>query len=326
VFSWRLDPGLWDNKTMEVGLHHLAYYLPQEIVGLEDLLRMKVLREEEVSLYRDILGVEAIHRSENETAAEIAVKVAQQALEESGIGPQAINAVIYHYTIYLSAVAKAMDPIQKIQYELGLNKAIGYSIWGEGCSSVITALRSARNMIRSGSAETVLVVGADSLTDSRRRQIPGITIQGDGGSAVILQKNCATNRIVEIASRNEGSFYNILNIGSEEEERYNWFFYMGTVRLVNKIIHRAGLSLEDISLIIPHNINSSSWARIARLLRVERTKIYEDNILSHGHAFGADIVINLADAIRQGRIRRGEYALMLSAGLGGSWGGLIIQH
>jgi 3-oxoacyl-[acyl-carrier-protein] synthase III len=311
---------------MQIGLQHLSYYLPQEIVGLEALVRMNILREEEICLYRDVLGVEVIHRSERETAANIAVKVAQQALEESGISPQAIDAVIYYHTIYLSAVAKGMDPIQKIQCELGLDKAIGCSIWGQGCASGITALRVARDMIRSGSAETVLIVGADSLTDSHKRQIHGITIQGDGGSAVIVQRDCTTNRIVEILSRDEGSFYKIANTTSEEEERYNWFFYMGTVRLVNKIIQRGSLSLEEISLIIPHNINTSSWARIANLLKVDQAKIYKDNIPLHGHVFGSDIVINLADAIRQGRIRRGEYALLLSAGLGASWGGLIVQH
>jgi len=219
-----------------------------------------------------------------------------------------------------------IDPVHKIRYELGLSRAIGFSVWGQGCASITTAIRVAWDMILSGSAETIMVVGADCLIGSRKRQIERVTVQGDGGSAVIVRRNWTTNRLVEISSQDEGCFFQPEHLGKEQRERYDWVYFLATTRIAQKTLRQARLTLDDISLIVPHNINAASWTRILGFLKCSEEKFFGENIRRHGHAFGSDIIVNLADAITRGRLRPGEYALLLTAGLGASWGCLIIQH
>ena len=314
-------------EVPQVGLYHLCYYLPSDPVNLEHLVEMKVLTPEKLMLYRLSRGLNVIHISEKETASDIAVKVAAQALDESESDPLSIDAVIFFNSMYNAKIARE-DVVQRIRYELGLKRAIGFSIWGQACSSITTAIRVARDMILAGSAESVMVVGADSLIGARRRELEGITLMGDGGSAMIVKKNCATNRLVQIASHDEGSFYRYRGATGQdaEGERYTLLYFIVISRIVQKVLKNAKLKLSDISVIIPHNINLSSWEVVLKTLGCDEQKLFSKNICRHGHAFGSDVVVNMVDAIREGRLREGEYALLLTAGLGACWGSIIIQR
>jgi 3-oxoacyl-[acyl-carrier-protein] synthase III len=314
-------------EAPHVGIRHLCYYLPPNPVDLERLVEMKVLTPEKLLLYRLSRGLNVIHISETETASDIAVRVAAQALGESGTDPLSIDAVIFFNSVYNAKIDRE-DVVQRIRYELGLKRAFGFSIWGQTCASITTAIRVARDMIWAGSAESVMVVGADSLIGTKRREVEGITLMGDGGSAMIMKKDCATNRLVGVANHDEGSFYQYRGeIGQEGDgERYTMLYFIVTLRIVQKALKGAKLKLDDISVIIPHNINTSSWEMVLSMLNCDERKLYGENICRRGHAFGSDVVVNMVDAIREGRLREGEYALLLTAGMGACWGSIIIQH
>src|SRR5262249_37645400 len=174
----------------------VTYYLPGEAVDLDELVRMKVLEPDQMMLFRESRGVHALHLAGSETAGDIAVKVARQALEESQTDPKGIDAVIHFHSVY-NARIDAIPPAQRVRFELGLDNALGFSLSGQACTSVTSAVRIARSMILAGTAETVLLVGADSLMSSRKRQVGGITLMGDGGSAALVRKDCDTNRLLE---------------------------------------------------------------------------------------------------------------------------------
>ena len=308
-----------------VGLRQISYYVPEPAVGLEALVGQQVLTPDQLTLYRESRGLRVIHLSEDESASDIAVKVAAKALREGAIDPLAIDAVIYFHSMY-NAKIMASDTSRRIREELGLRRAVGWSVWGQACTSINSALRVARDMIRSGSAEQVLVVGADSLKETRRRAIQGITLMGDGGAAAVVSKGWPRNRIVALANFDEGSFFRYQSIMEEDSDRYTMLYFIVTARIAIKTLQQAGLGLEQMELIIPHNINWSSWELVLNMLRCDRRKLYGDNIQRRGHVFGADVLVNLADAIGEGRLREGEYALLLTAGMGACWGSLIIQH
>jgi 3-oxoacyl-[acyl-carrier-protein] synthase-3 len=181
-------------------------------------------------------------------------------------------------------------------------------------------------MLSTRSAKTVLLVGADNYLGSKRRELEGITLLGDGSSAVIIKSVCDTNRLIAISTFNEGSFYKGYYCDTPEKERFNLLYFLATTRIIQKTLHEAKLTMDDISVIIPHNINVSSWSRILKILKCDEKKFFSDNISQTGHVFGSDLVVNLTDAVSKGRIAKGEYALLVTAGLGAAWGCAIIQH
>jgi 3-oxoacyl-[acyl-carrier-protein] synthase-3 len=312
-------------EHIPVGLPYLSYYLPPEVVSIEQLAKQMSMPDEEVRLYRDVHGLEFVHIAQGETTGDMAVKASRQVLEDNEIDPESVDAVIMFYTAFTTSL-EPNTVVGRIQRELGLKRAIGFSIWEQYCASIITAMRVAQAMIRTSEARTILLVGADCFFGSTNRAIDGITIQGEGSSAIIVKGDCATNRLVAITSHVDGSFYRTSGCTPEDLERFNLVYFLATTRIIQRTLKKSNLTLDDISLIIPHNINLSSWDRVLAMLKCDKGKLFAENVKKHGHVFGSDIVINLHDAINSSNLRKGEYALLVTAGLGASWGCAIIQH
>ena len=311
--------------TVSASLSHLSYYLPPGIITVDELAERLHLSPEKLNLYKEVHGLRVIHTADGETAADLVIKAGGRLLVETGIDPLEVDAVILYHTMYLTS----MEPtslVGHVQHELGLRHAIGFSIWEQYCASIITAIRVAQSMLRAGSARNVLLLGTDCFFGSLIREIDGITLQGEAGSAVLMTGGGERNRIVALSSYTDGSLYKGVHCSPEEYERFNLIYFLSTTRIIQRTLKKAGLTLEDISVIIPHNINLSSWARILSILKCDERKLYADNIQRHGHVFGTDLVMNLSDAVASGRLREGEYALLVTAGMGANWGCAVIRH
>lgn len=81
-------------------------------------------------------------------------------------------------------------------------------------------------------------------------------------------------------------------------------------------IKKANVTLDDIRLILPHNVNYPTWNKIARALSVSIDKIYLDAIPRFGHCFNSDGFLNLVFAENERRINHGDYYLMAGCGIG----------
>ena len=305
------------------GISHLSYYLPSERVDIDEAATRLNLTEEQLRLYKTIRRLKYVRLS-TESAEEMAITVGRKALADSGLEPTQIDAVVFFHSVYNIGLAPR-GFVGRLQHELGLNRALGLSVTGQGCATVNSAIRVSRNMILAGSAETVLILGADGLQDSQQRVLDGITLVGDGASAIIMRKDCATNRLVEISSFDEGYFHCVEDWTKEDRDNFDLVYVIATVRLVHRTLRRANLSLSEIALLVPHNVNYSSWDRILALLDFNTERFFGENIALNGHAYGTDIIVNLADAIEAKRIQPGEYAMLMSAGIG-TLGCTIIQH
>jgi len=176
-----------------------------------------------------------------------------------------------------------------------------------------------------GSAETTLVIGADALQDSRSRELYGISIVGDGASAIVMRKGGENNRLIEIGSFDEGYFHSITDWTAVDRENFDLVYMVASIRLVHRTLRRADITLDQIKTLIPHNVNHSSWDRILTFLDFPPEKFFGENIRRNGHAYGTDILVNLADAIQAKRIQPGDYAMIMSAGMG-TLGCIIMQR
>jgi 3-oxoacyl-[acyl-carrier-protein] synthase-3 len=308
-----------------VGIYHSSYYLAPRVMSIDELGAALNLPEKRVKTYKEARGLGFVHVADGETTTDIALKVARTAIAESGVAPEEIDAVVFCHSLYNTA----LDPVSsvgKIQHALGMTRSIGFSISQQYCASIIMGLRAARNMILSGSADTAMVVCADCLLDSKAREIKHIGMMSDGGGAVILKKGWERNRLLAITNHVQGSFYDYLTWSKEDYERYDMVYFLATARTILRTLRSAGLTLDDLSLLVPHNTNMSSWVRVLSMLNLDEKRFFGDNIWRHSHSCGADIIVNFMDAIKAGRLQPGGYALLAAAGLGACWGCALIQH
>jgi 3-oxoacyl-[acyl-carrier-protein] synthase III len=317
------SPSETDEKPV-VGIYHSSYYLAPRVMSIDEVAVMMNLSEN-VKIYKHGRGLEFVHVTDGETTTDMAVKAARKVLAESETAPEEIDAVVFCHSFYNTT----LDPVSsvgEVQYALGLTKSIGFSISHQYCASIVMAIRAARNMILAGSAKMVMVVCADCLQESKAREIRQIGIMSDGAGAIILKKGCERNRLLAIMNHVQGSFYNYPSWQREDYERYDLAYFLATTRTIIRTLSSAGLTIEDLNLLIPHNTNMSSWLRVLAMLKLNKQRFFSDNIRRHSHACGADIIINLSDAIEVGRLRTGDYALLVTAGLGACWGCVLIQH
>jgi 3-oxoacyl-[acyl-carrier-protein] synthase-3 len=308
-----------------VSLTHMSYYLPPNPITVDSYGESMGFSPEKRARYKDVHGLDVIHISRGQTPFELAVQAARSVLEKSKMPPESIDTVIVHHTFF----ALSFEPrtlVGQLQHALGLSRAIGFSISGQACASVIAAMITARNTIQAGSAKTVLVVSTDSFLGSQlAREIDDTTLQGEGASAVIIEAGSGRNELRHVCNFVNGSSFRGMAADRKEKERFRLSYFLGCVRIIRETLSRAQLSLDEVKLVVPHNVNRSSWTFILPNLRCGTEKLFTKNIRRRGHVCSSDLIINLSDALEEHELRRGDYVLLTTAGLGAGWGSALIR-
>jgi 3-oxoacyl-[acyl-carrier-protein] synthase III len=313
------------NDPVAIGIAATSYYLPPKELSIEELGDKVGMTAERRQKYRQVHGLRSVRVCDGEDAADLAVKAAGQLIEKQQLDPDEVDIVIAYHTLYITSL-EPRTLVGEIQHRLGLKRSVGLSISGQYCASIISALRVARGLIVSGAAKNVLLIGVDSFAGSLKREIDDITLQGEGATAALVRKDCRTKRILALSNTVEGSLFRGISCTTEENERFNLLYFLASQRIVRSTLKSLCLTLDDIRLIIPHNINYSSWFRLLDQLKCPRDKFYGENIHRYGHICGSDLMINLSDITAQGLLKSGDYAMLLVVGLGASWACAIIEY
>jgi 3-oxoacyl-[acyl-carrier-protein] synthase-3 len=211
------------------------------------------------------------------------------------------------------------------------------------CSGFVYGLVVGTNMIRGGTNNTVLLIGAEKLhyvTDFTDRTT--CVLFGDGAGAVVLEP---TNEPVGLLSSEigmDGSVGHILATprdGTAGDRRQldpkesgitmegPEVFRRAVTTMSDsaaRAIKNAGLSLEDIDILIPHQANVRIIDATARRLGVDESKVFV-NIQSYGNTSAATIPVALSEALDQGRIKPGDNVAFTAFGGGLSWGSAIYR-
>lgn len=211
------------------------------------------------------------------------------------------------------------------------------------CSGFVYSLVVATNMIKAGTHRTVLVVGAEKLhfhLDFTDRST--CVLFGDGAGAVVLE---ATDKEVGVLSTElgmDGSAAAILCIPRDgtsgdrdypkpEESRFDMdgpdLFRRAVVRMGEasaRVIEQAGLTLDQVDLLIPHQANVRIIDATARRLGLDPAKVFV-NIGSYGNTSAATIPVALTEAVEQGRIKPGDNVVFTAFGAGLSWAAAVVK-
>jgi 3-oxoacyl-[acyl-carrier-protein] synthase III len=306
------------------GIRAVTYHLPPAL-SLEEWAQRTGVPQGALDQYQDTLGLRVVHAANGETPIDRAARAVEELLDAEQIHPESIDALIIYHSLYFLA----MEPrtfAGQLRQRIGARRALSFSVSGQHCASAMAALRVARNMIAAGNARTVLLVSCDSFLGSLRREIPGITVMGEAASAAILQAGWETNRILTISTHVEGALYKGLTGPAKDDERFRLMYYLASRRLIRKTLQSLSLKIEDIRVIIPHNINWPSWEGILSGIKYPPERFFGDNIDRCGHVLSSDLIVNLTDAIRLGRIQKGDLVMMFTVGLGAVWGCSVLQH
>lgn len=324
----------------QAGIHSIAEYLPASVATVGELHERGLLRGSPDTLRS--FGFDTVHLAGEESNIDMAIAAAESVLEETDIDRDEIGMILYaaalnssstlwdgndgspHGTVLqLDGVPDLFKyPASLLQSELDLPNASVVGINQIGCASIFAALRMARALIvAEDDLKAVLCVSADKFPAGRHRDL-AYNLVSDGACATVVRRGGGRNRIVECTQVTKGALWD-----SEEIENEIIAAYFPTATaLVERTLAKAGLKMDDISLVIPHNVSLRSWEILGRLIGCPADRIYTENIARVGHTIASDNLLNLRRATERGLIKKGDYLMLFTFGYGSNWACMIVQH
>lgn len=279
---------------------------------------------------------------EEETTARLGLFAAKQALAITDILPQEIDLIIV-----ATSTPENIFPstASLIQHWLGAKNAGAFDL-SAACSGFVYGVDMAAQAIRSGSIQTALVIGSETMSRVLDWQDRGTCILfGDGAGAVVLQARDTSGGILASVLRSDGSGYDLLGLptyggievrtteGLKDPKLHKMFMsgsevFKFATRVIGESIKQAleevGITLKDVRLIIPHQANERIIQAAARSLNLS-DDLFMSNLAHYGNTSAASIPIALYEAVEQRRINVGDYIIFVGFGGGLTWATTVVQ-
>jgi len=273
--------------------------------------------------------------------AEMGARASRIAMERAGVTPGELDSIVVATATpdrLLPATACDMQAL------LGANNAAAFDI-SAACSGFIYALTVAEGLIAAGRAEIVLVVSTEKMSgivDWEDRST--CVLFGDGAGAAIVKRSTNGRGLLSSYLRSDGTLAELLfrpagGVLAPFDETVlrdrthlvrmaGREVFRAAVRSMaeaaDQALMRAGLTAEDIDLLVPHQANVRIIEATARYANVPMEKVFV-NVDRFGNMSSATVPIALDEAVEQGRIRPGSNVLMVAFGAGFTWASAVLR-
>ncbi len=314
-------------------------YLPSKILTNADLEKMVDTTDEWI-VQRS--GIRQRHiAAEGETTADMAVRAARKAIESSGLEPGQINGIIVATTTPDTTFPSVAV---KVQQTLGIPPCPAFDVQAV-CSGFVYAVSTANAFIRTGLASRILVIGAEkmsSILDWKDRST--CVLFADGAGAIVLEGRDAPDEeglegqgIHSTHLYADGTGKDLLytdggpsstgSAGYIRMEGKEVFKYAVTYlsEIVAEVLAKNNIASDKIDWLVPHQANIRIIESTAKKLGMKMDKVVV-TIDRHGNTSAASIPLALDEAVRDGRIKRGQMILIEAMGGGLTWGAALIRY
>jgi len=307
---------------MGITLQGLGYYVPEDVLTNFDLERMVDTSDEWIVTRT---GIKERRIAKKESLLDMAEKASRMALDMAKVSPQEIDAIVLAtLTPELGFPASAC----LLQGKLECKSGFAFDI-SAACSGFLYGLEVARGLIQGNGLKRVLLVGAEKLSDIVNWQDRSTCVLfGDGAGAVVVSDE-GEGEILASVMRSDGNAWEILYaercgyINMKGRELFK-LAVKSMEEVCLEVLQRAGLSVEQIDLFVPHQANIRIMEALAERLNLSMEKVYS-NIHKYGNTSAASIPIALTEAYLEGRLKRGDLVLMTAMGGGLTWGAMLIR-
>ena len=326
-----------DGRRIHARIAGTGSYLPEKVLTNKDLATLVDTSDEWITART---GIRERHvAAEGELTSDLALHASRHALEAAGIDASEIDLIIVGTTtpdlIFPSTACI-------LQHKLGIAGCPAFDV-NAACSGFIYALTVADQFIQSGAAKTALVVGAETLTRMLDWTDRGTCVLfGDGAGAVVLKADNETG-ILSTHMHADGSKKELLwnpvgvSTGFKPEEHNAGVRVLMTgnevfkhaVKALDSVVDEAlranGLSREELDWLVPHQANLRIIEATAKRLAMpmERVIVTVDR---HGNTSSGSVPLALDEAVRSGRIQRGQLVLLEAFGGGFTWGSALLRY
>lgn len=311
-------------------------YLPARVMTNADLAEI-VDTSDEWIVARS--GIRQRHiAADGETTGDLAEAAARDALKHAGLQPDDIDLIVLATATPDNTFPATATAVQS---RLGIRHGAAFDVQAV-CSGFIYALATADNFLKAGQFRRALVIGAETFSrilDWEDRTT--CVLFGDGAGAIVLEAmegegTSADRGILTSHLHADGCHHDLLYVdgGPSSTQSVGHLrmsgkevFRHAVVNLsavINEALEATGLQADDIDWVIPHQANKRILDGTAKKLKLDPSKVVV-TVDRHGNTSAASVPLALTEAVRDGRIQRGQLLLLEAMGGGFTWGSALVR-
>ena len=314
-------------------------WLPERVVTNVDLEKELDTSDEWI---RERTGIVERRIADDDVgAADMGANAARIAMERAGVHPGEVDVIVVSTATPDRLLPSTAVDVQAL---LGAENAAAYDI-SAACSGFLYGLSIAEGHLVSGRAEIALVVSTEKMSaivDWQDRSTA--VLFGDGAGAAVVKRSEDGRGLISSFNRSDGTLAELLwrpGGGAKEpmsetvlQERTHLVHMAGRevfkaavrsmAEAADQALLRAGLTGADVDLFVPHQANIRIIEATAKYADVPMEKVYV-NVDRYGNMSSATVPVALDEAVEAGRIKEGDYVLLVAFGAGFTWGSAVIQ-
>jgi 3-oxoacyl-[acyl-carrier-protein] synthase-3 len=316
-------------------LDAVAAYQPAARLTVEDLAGPLGLTEMEVKLFRRFHGLRQVCQDPGTSLPDLLLSAA------AGLAPLRGQEHRVRYVLWARAFPTVapypLNPLRDVCRALNLEHALAFTVTQQSCASSLLAIDLAGRLLAADAAAEpdlaadpdarplALVLTGEKAFTRDAQLLPGMSLFSEGSSACLVSADGARDRLLAYACSQHGEFD---PAGGVPAEVFQQQYRPLLAEVIHQALEQAGLGLDDLALILPHNINLVTWQRMSRLLGIPVDRVLVDNIADNGHVFCSDGFLNYQTARDQGRLRPGDRYLIatVGAGHGATFAAMVLEH
>ncbi len=311
-------------------------YLPERLVTNDELAKTMDTSDEWI---QQRTGIKQRHiAADGEFTSHLAIKAAERALAHAGISGADLDLIVLATATPDETFPATATVVQKA---LGMTKGAAFDLQAV-CAGFVYGVSVADSMIKNGLAGTALVIGAETFSRILDWNDRGTCVLfGDGAGAIVLKGEqgngtSADRGILANALHSDGRQHDILYVdGGPSSTRTTGFLRMegkevfkhavvNMAAVVGEVLAKAGLEAKDIDWLVPHQANKRIIDSTGRKLGLPPEKVVV-TVDRHANTSAASIPLALDAAVKDGRIKKGDLALLEGIGGGLAWGASLIR-
>ena len=314
-------------------------YVPGKILKNSDLKKLVDTSDDWIIERTGIKERRVVESAE--AASDLGLEASKRALRDAGLKPKELETII---VATMSGDMPMPSTASLIQGRLGAKNASAFDL-NAACSGFLYGLSVADSFIRSRNSKKVLLIGVDvnsKFLDWSDRST--CILFGDGAGAVVLKPTTTKRGVLSTHLHSDGNLWDLIclpgggsrnPVSKESVRKKKHYIKMKgneTFRVAVRTLETLALNTlkankikpSQLSMLIPHQANLRIIKAIASRLKLPMNKVVV-NLDKYGNTSSASIPIALDDAVRTGRVRKGDYILLEAFGSGLTWASALLR-
>jgi 3-oxoacyl-[acyl-carrier-protein] synthase III len=311
-------------------LEAVSAYVPPVGTPIEALAAPLGLTAMQLKLFQRYHGLKEVGREPGQSLTALLLKATAGLAALPELRPR-VRYVLYARAMPIVA-PYPVNPLREICHTLGLDHATAFTVTHQSCASGLLAIDIAGRLLAGtehdgtdDDAPLALILSGEKAFTRDAQMFADTTIFGEGAAACLVSAFGTRDRLLSYASNVRGEFDSDTG---RNDPRLQQEYRPSLAEVMHAALDKAGVTLDDVRVVLPHNVNLVTWQRMCLLLEFPPERVLLENIATNGHVYCADMFINYRTASERGLLRPGDRYLAAAVGAGGgaTFSAMVFEH